>query len=132
MPGSATGCTLKRYLPVAAIAVALALIGVIYYVLDPSEGMWLLKCPFRLITGLECPSCGSQRALHALLHGEFGAALRFNPFLLLSIPYLLLVIWGSVSWWPGSARVRRFSHSRAAILTYVVLFFLWWIIRNIV
>lgn len=52
--------------------------------------------PFHALTGWDCPACGGQRALHSLLHGRFGEALRFNPFLVVAVPYLLAVAWTSL------------------------------------
>jgi hypothetical protein len=39
-----------------------------------------ILCPFRLATGLPCPGCGLTRAWVFIAHGDFGAALRANPF----------------------------------------------------
>ena len=36
-------------------------------------------CPFRRLTGLPCPGCGSTRAVMSLLHGEPAKALAWNP-----------------------------------------------------
>ncbi len=36
-------------------------------------------CPFRAITGIPCPTCGSTHAAVALMHGRLGAALAANP-----------------------------------------------------
>src|SRR4030095_11809237 len=41
-----------------------------------------LPCPFRAITGWECPLCGGTRMGDALLHGDLGAAFEFNPLAL--------------------------------------------------
>lgn len=43
-------------------------------------------CLFHRWTGLDCPGCGSLRALHQLLHGNFVEALRLNALLVLSLP----------------------------------------------
>ena len=40
-----------------------------------------LLCPFRVVTGLPCPTCGSTRALLALAAGDVSAAWRWNPLL---------------------------------------------------
>ena len=37
-------------------------------------------CPFRLVTGLPCPGCGSTRAVGAFAAGDFSAAMALNPF----------------------------------------------------
>jgi len=71
----------------------LALIfGAIYFVFDPSEGMFFPSCPFKSFTGLDCPGCGSQRAIHELMHLNFKKAFEYNALLVLSVPYLLLLI----------------------------------------
>ncbi|MGL5683791.1 MAG: DUF2752 domain-containing protein [Marinifilaceae bacterium] len=46
-------------------------------------------CPFYKLTGLQCPGCGSQRAIHSLLNGNITQAFGYNPLMVLSIPYLL-------------------------------------------
>lgn len=57
---------------------------------DPAPaGAALGACPFLAATGFQCPLCGGQRALHALLHGRLGTAWAANPLLVLS-PLLLL------------------------------------------
>ncbi|HMU06792.1 MAG TPA: DUF2752 domain-containing protein [Kaistella sp.] len=50
------------------------------------------SCPFKSVTGLDCPGCGSQRAIHELLHLNFKKAFEYNALLVLSIPYLLLLM----------------------------------------
>ena len=39
-----------------------------------------IVCPFRLATGLPCPGCGLTRSWVFIAHGDFGAAVRANPF----------------------------------------------------
>ena len=39
----------------------------------------LPACPFRVATGVACPSCGTGRALEALADGEVVGALSWNP-----------------------------------------------------
>src|SRR2546423_6342732 len=47
------------------------------------------KCPFRLITGLQCPGCGSTRAFYQLLHLHPIAAFKLNPLFILTLPFLV-------------------------------------------
>jgi hypothetical protein len=44
-----------------------------------------LPCPFRAITGWECPLCGGTRMGDALLHGDLDAAFAFNPLALVGL-----------------------------------------------
>lgn len=70
-------------------AVALAggtMAALILFLFDPSRVPIYPVCQFHELTGLDCPGCGSLRALHALLHGHLVAALHFNLFLVLSLP----------------------------------------------
>jgi hypothetical protein len=36
-------------------------------------------CPFKIITGLPCPTCGLTRAVMAMTRLDFAAAFAFNP-----------------------------------------------------
>lgn len=61
----------------------------LYYFYNPVTTLWTPKCLFKVVTGLQCPGCGIQRALHALLQGRFLEAIHYNYFLLFSGPYIL-------------------------------------------
>lgn len=59
---------------------------------DPHRpGALFPVCPFRLLTGWNCPACGGLRMTHDLLHGDLAAAASDNIFLLIGIP--LLAAW---------------------------------------
>ncbi len=45
-----------------------------------------------MLTGMKCPGCGSQRAIHALLHTDIKTAFSYNALLVLSIPYVILLL----------------------------------------
>ena len=42
-------------------------------------------CPFRAITGWDCPLCGGTRMGVALLHGDVQTAFLFNPLALIGL-----------------------------------------------
>ena len=48
-------------------------------------------CPFRAVTGWDCPLCGGTRMGSALLHGDIAAAFAFNPLALVLIAALGVV-----------------------------------------
>jgi len=77
--------------PLGVAALAAAAVGVVATV-DPNEAGHYPTCPFLSVTGLACPGCGSLRAVHALAHGDVGAALALNLLTVLAI-VPLVVIW---------------------------------------
>ncbi|HVD55052.1 MAG TPA: DUF2752 domain-containing protein [Propionibacteriaceae bacterium] len=54
-----------------------------------------LPCPFRAVTGWDCPLCGGTRMGDALLHGDVSAAFGFNPLAVVGLLVLgiLGVLW---------------------------------------
>ena len=69
----------------ALLAGALGYIGLV----DPhNQDSVFPVCPFRLLTGWNCPGCGALRMTHDVLHGDLTAAIHDNIFLLIGIPVL--------------------------------------------
>lgn len=62
--------------------------GSYLFLFDPAGGVGYPSCPFRALTGFDCPGCGSLRGLHQLLHGNIAAAFAFNPLMVLSVPFV--------------------------------------------
>ena len=60
---------MRRTLLIGLVVAALVVFGFIYFALDPSRSDLFPRCVFLSLTGYKCPGCGSQRAIHALLHG---------------------------------------------------------------
>lgn len=77
----------------AAVAAVIALfcIAIFYYKTDPTSE-WMPRCAFKALTGYDCPGCGVQRALHAILHGNIAAAWHYNPFVFFAIPTAIFYI----------------------------------------
>ena len=76
----------------AALGVAaLAYIGTV----DPHRpGAVFPFCPFKVVTGWDCPACGGLRMTHDVLHGNFSAAVTDNVFLLVGLPLLaVFALW---------------------------------------
>jgi hypothetical protein len=122
----------KVVLYAAGVLVALLAGGILYYRFDPLSSPVFPKCPFLLLTGWKCPGCGSQRAIHELLHLDVFTAFSRNALLVCSLPYLLLLTAAQVVRYfvPAStfpARIQRPFIIRS-YLAFVVLF---WITRNL-
>ncbi|KGE14225.1 DUF2752 domain-containing protein [Sphingobacterium deserti] len=122
-----------RWLFIGLGAGIVSLLIYIYYKYDPLQSAWFPKCPFKTFTGLDCPGCGSQRAIHALLHGDFSAAVRYNALLLPFIPYVLI---GTIFQWKQNLtapmlRWRRILYGEWAIKIVATVILLYFIGRNI-
>lgn len=85
---------------------------------------------FKTVTGFDCPGCGSQRAIHALLTGNPVAAWHYNAAFMLSLPLILLLALTRLrpGLWP---RLTRVLGSRFFILTLFFLFIAWTVGRNL-
>ncbi|CAM3939502.1 DUF2752 domain-containing protein [Mucilaginibacter galii] len=53
---------------------------------------YLIPCPFKKITGIDCPGCGFQRSVIALLQGDVELSLRYYPATLLLLATALFVV----------------------------------------
>ena len=71
---------------------ALPVACVVLYLFDPADGGFYPPCPFRTITGYDCPGCGSARAMHELTHGHIGRAFTLNPLAVLAVPVALIAL----------------------------------------
>lgn len=85
--------------------------------IDPAGSRWYPQCPLRVVTGLHCPGCGSLRAIHQALQGNFGTAFRLNPLLFFLVPLAV---------YPVASDVRLMILGRP--LPRVRLFHGWWLI----
>lgn len=104
----------------------------VFYILDPEKYAVFPKCPFLLMTGLECPGCGTQRSIHQLLHLNIGAALRYNTFMVLALPYIFLGIY--FDFFNGKARnprLQNFFYGRWSAIVVLVIILAFWILRNL-
>ncbi len=100
-----------------------------YLAISP-EGAPPLRCPFKMMTGLDCPGCGSQRACQALINGNFSAAWGYNPATIVGLP--LILFFGVVEMW--RERWPRFHDRATSKWVILSLFFSiigWWIGRNL-
>ena len=120
----------NRRLTVLAIW-SVILIGSFYaFWFEPGQNGFFPKCPFRVLTGLTCPGCGSTRALHQILHGHIVAAFTLNPLFVIAIPFLLLALLRhtSLSLQGKTPRPNALPASVIYLIFFVIVSF--WIFRN--
>ena len=110
----------------------LAVLIIVYYRISPSSSIFFPKCPFLLLTGMKCPGCGSQRAVHALLHADVISAFAHNALLVVSMPYVALLIFIRIYniIRPGTSLLPCIQ-SPLAIRAYFLLVLIFWIARNV-
>lgn len=91
-----------------------------------------LPCMIYKLTGFYCPGCGAGRACYSILHGQFYEAFRYNPLLILLLPWLLLYFAICAVQWAVYGRESVSEHIPAWIL-YAALFVVlaYGILRNI-
>jgi hypothetical protein len=62
--------------------------SMILYAYDPATASLYPDSPFRELTGLYCPGCGTLRGLHQILHGNVKAAFALNPLMVACLPFV--------------------------------------------
>jgi hypothetical protein len=67
---------------------ALSLAIFVLHRFDPAKVLFYPTCLFHDLTGLNCPGCGTLRALHQLSRGHLKTALHYNPLTIIALPFL--------------------------------------------
>lgn len=117
----------RRGLHYTAIASGALLTGALGYIglVDPHNPHSVYPlCPFKLLTGWNCPFCGGLRMVHDLLHGDFVAAINDNIFALVGIPLL-------AGWLVLRYRQGRSLMPAPVSVTIMVLAIAWTVLRNL-
>ena len=122
----------RRILLLTAILIVAGSGIAIFHQFDPARHGFFPRCWLHSATGLHCPGCGGQRAVHALLNGDLAGAARNN---------LMLVLALGIGAWLGIVEIHRRWRSLpprlprpgAPKLVWVFLaaFLLFGILRNI-
>jgi hypothetical protein len=110
----------RTIINVLAGVAAVSAIAILYRV-DPATSHLYPRCAFHELTGLQCPGCGTTRALHHLLHGDLAGAFRLNAMLFVAVPF------GAIATASRRVATHPVTGWAAAAVTIV-----WWIARNVV
>ncbi len=87
MPENLPRLSKRTGLAAGLSAGGLLAVAVLFF-FDPTRSPIYPGCLFHQFTGLNCPGCGSLRALHHLTHGEFAVAFCCNPLLIAGLALL--------------------------------------------
>jgi len=103
----------------------------LFYFWNPANNIIFPKCLFYSATNLYCPGCGSQRAIHQLLHGNLLTGLKFNyliGFLVVVLAYQCYVF---VAIRYFHRTIKNLLHKPIATKLILVVVILFWVFRNI-
>ena len=120
---------LYRRIIFAGVGITAVCLFILYFFAEPSSGLYP-RCAFKMLTGLSCPGCGSQRAVHAILEGDFKGAFAFNALFMIEIPLLGLLAFSRLSG-ERFPRLRRVLSDHFFILLILATIIIWTIVRNI-
>lgn len=107
--------------------IGLSCFCILFHYFDPTHSEIALKCPFWVLTGLECPGCGSQRAIHCFLNGRIWEGIQYNYILLPSLIYVI-----GLTLFPKGGKVYLALTSSTACWIVLSVFLVWWVVRNLV
>lgn len=124
--GSARAVRLRRRWWVGlGVGAAATMLGFV----DPAQRRVAPPCLVHAFTGLECPGCGSTRAVHELLNGNPLAALDLNPLVILAAP---MMAWYLVAWLAGrTASFASDGSRRRWLAALVVVVVAYGVVRNV-
>ncbi len=114
----------RRYAGLGSGVLAVGALTYIGLVDPPQPGSVYPGCPFKMLTGWNCPACGGLRMTHDLLHGDLAAAAADNVFLLVGLPLLAL-------WWLWRNRSGRPVFTPTVIVAVAVAAVAWTVLRNL-
>jgi Protein of unknown function (DUF2752) len=123
----APSATFSRGRLFGAIGTGAVLVGGLVYVgigNPHSPDFVFPPCPFKALTGLNCPGCGGLRMTHDLLHGDLAAAVVDNVFLLVGLPMLL--VWTLLRWRRGQPWMTT-----GLLVVILAAALTWTVVRNL-
>ena len=125
---------ISKILKWSVVIIILTILTIMYRKYNPIESIYFPKCPFKELTGLQCPGCGSQRAIHYLLNFDIMSATKENVILVLSIPYVLTGLLFDTLKKPNEKilKWRKVLFGQKAIFLTLTIVVTFWILRNLI
>lgn len=121
----------SRIIKLLFISVLIILVC-LFFTFNPVKEPFFPRCPFLLLTGWQCPGCGSQRAIHCLLHFDLAQAFSYNQLLVISIPYLLIGTYLTYFNKQNKyTKLRRILYGKEAIYLILLIIGLFFVLRNL-
>lgn len=122
---------IKNVVVLVSSLIILSLLVVTFYHYDPASTYWYPKCIIHYLTGYQCPSCGGERFMYNLIHGNIEKALTYNLFIAFALPYFLFLTFTHLSKTKIAFNIRKVLESKTAIYLYLITYIIWGFSRNI-
>lgn len=97
---------------------------------NPTTAGFFPTCPFRALTGFQCPGCGSTRACYQLVHLHPIAAFKLNPLFMLTLPFIIYGLLGFTKSAITGKPQRRVLIPSIYLWGWLALMIFFWIFRN--
>lgn len=114
--------TADRWIP---FGVASVVVGAGVFLASPERRQFIPPCPFKAVTGLDCPGCGAARSLVAVSEREFAAAFDHN----LLVPFAAVAVVLAWARWTAAGFGHRIwsplAGSRASVVVLVTVLTFW-------
>ena len=122
----------RQLMITAGVWLSLAAVAIFLFFFNPASpsNQWFPKCPFRLVTGMQCPGCGSTRAFYQLLHLHPIAAFKFNPLMVLTLPFIVYGFLGFTRSALMGRPQRRLFIPPIYLWAWLFLLIFFWVFRN--
>ena len=104
-------------------------IGLGYLIFVLATGI-RIPCLFYVATGFQCPGCGITRMFVELFRGNFVLAFKFNPFVFICLPLLLIyIVFCDINY----VRTDKATLGKLCFLPWMILVgaFVFGVLRNI-
>jgi len=122
----------RQLMITAGVWLGLVALGGFLFFFNPASpaNQFFPKCPFRLLTGMQCPGCGSTRACYQLVHLHPVAAFKLNPLFMLTLPFIVYGFLGYTKSAITGQPQRRLFVPSFYLWTWLVLMIFFWVFRN--
>jgi hypothetical protein len=120
----------QRTKPLGLLAV-ISGVAAVLYLFSPYDSGLYATCPFKVLTDLHCPGCGTLRGLHELTLGHLGTAIGLNPLMVLSLPFIAFSIIKYIVAGILGRTERKIFIPSVFIWSLLGIIILFWILRNL-
>lgn len=94
------------------------MLSALSYIIGKADSI-LIPCPFKYLTKLDCPGCGFQRSVLALIQGDIEKSFHLYPP---AIPFLLGVLIGISSYvfrWNKNSKMLKSVYLTAGFIILI-------------